>query len=155
MALVGDCSPLFRALLKMAKEHDFSLNWGTKGFSMGTVVDGKRIVFLYGYPPDSMVKDHCSLYTEFGMLNRKVQGGADLAAKTKASLAATGLWQPAGNELKAILSKPFDGVQIAELEEQMLKLTEEIRQQGLLSVAPKGTTEADLWTTSKASSRTT
>lgn len=39
---------------------------------MGAIIDGNRVVFLYGgFPPDSMVKDYWSIYTEFRMLNRR------------------------------------------------------------------------------------
>jgi hypothetical protein len=133
LSLAGGCSPLFQALFKMAREHGFSIHWGTKGFSMGIVVDGNRVVFLYGYPPDSMVKDYCSIYTEFRMLNEKVQGAAELAAETRAALTATGLWQRGGNELKVVMSKPLTDTQIAEVETLMLRLAGEIQRRGLIS----------------------
>ena len=34
---------------------------------MGTIIDGNRVVFLYGCSPDSMVEDRCSVYTEWGL----------------------------------------------------------------------------------------
>ena len=60
---------------------------------MGTIIDGNRVVFLYGCPPDSMVEDRCSVYAEFRMLSEKGEGAARLTTETKTSLAATVLRQ--------------------------------------------------------------
>jgi hypothetical protein len=100
--------PVFQALLQLAHDKGLATQWGTKGFSLNVNVDGTHVPFCYGYPPKSVWKQ--SVYTALigagGMLF-KISSPEEARQLLYSDAQATGLFQPAGKELKCLIDQPF------------------------------------------------
>ena len=85
-----------------------SINWGTKGFSMGVDVDGARVVICYAYPPAAVFKQ--TLYTALrdrAGIERKTSAPAEAIDRLRNAAEATRLFAPAGRELKCLINRAF------------------------------------------------
>lgn len=105
--------PVFVRLLALAREHSYPIHWGTKGFSMNVDLNGTHVAFCYGYPPDCVFSQ--SVYTALvghGGLLSKVDVADDVVGGLYASAQATGLFQPAGRELKCLIDRSFSDDEI-------------------------------------------
>ena len=56
-----DGRAVFSKIIDMAERRAMSINWRTKGFSLGVVTDEGRVNICYVYPPGCMYKQ--SIYT--------------------------------------------------------------------------------------------
>jgi hypothetical protein len=96
--------PVFEKLLGFAKTNAFPIHWGTKGFSLNIDLDGTHVAFCFGYPPHCVFRQ--SVYTALvgrGGLLSKVNVSEDVAQGLLSAAQETGLFQPAGRELKCIV----------------------------------------------------
>jgi hypothetical protein len=99
-------------LLKFAAEKSFPIHWGTKGFSMNVDKNGVYVAICYGYPPKAVFKQ--SVYTALlgrGGFLSKVEVSESEIEKLWREAQATGLFQPAGRELKALINREFNNTE--------------------------------------------
>ncbi len=98
--------PVFERLLEFAEANAFPIHWGTKGFSLNVDLDGTHAAFCFGYPPHCVFRQ--SVYTALvgrGGLLSKVDVSEDVAQGLLSAAQETGLFQPAGRELKCIIDR--------------------------------------------------
>ena len=108
--------PVFAELLKFAKINNLPIHWGTKGFSLNVDFDGVHVAVCFGYPPHSVFKQ--SIYTSLlgrGGLLSKINADENVPQMILSEASKTGLFQPAGNELKCIINRPFSTEEIESL----------------------------------------
>ena len=99
---------VFSRILELARSRSMSINWGTKGFSMGVDVEGARVVICYAYPPAAVFKQ--TLYTALrdrAGIERKTSAPAEAIDRLRNAAAATRLFAPAGRELKCLINRAF------------------------------------------------
>ncbi len=123
---------LFERLLAWAKSNSLPIHWGTKGFSLNVNLYGTHVAFCFGYPSKSVYQQ--SIYSALG-------GRGGLLSKvdiTDQELQAlyveaqnSGLFQPAGKELKCLINRKFSEKQIEWLFSWLTKVTQEIEKHGL------------------------
>ncbi len=99
---------VFSRILKWARSGSMSINWGTKGFSVGVDVDEARVVVCYAYPPAAMYKQ--TLYTalrDSAGIKQKTRTPAEAIKRLRNAAEATRLFAPAGSELKCLVDRAF------------------------------------------------
>jgi hypothetical protein len=107
---------VFGRILKFAKEKSFPIHWGTKGFSMNADKNGTHVAICYGYPPNAVFKQ--SIYTALvgrGGFLSKLQIDESEMKQLWNEAQGTGLFQPAGRELKALINKKYNDREIQTL----------------------------------------
>jgi hypothetical protein len=105
--------PIFTRFIELAKSNSYPIHWGTKGFSLNVDQDGRHIAFCYGYPPHSGYKQ--SLYTALvgrGGLIRKIEIPDNVLEDLYKSARDSGLFRPAGKELKCVIDRDFSNDEI-------------------------------------------
>ena len=122
---------VFSRIFDLARRKSMSISWGTKGFSVGVDVDGTRVVVCYGYPPTSVFKQ--TLYTALrdraGI--QKTGAPAEAVARLRNSVEATGLFTPAGRDLKCIIDRAFTDDEVDKLVAWCESVEQAIAQHGL------------------------
>ena len=99
---------VFSRILDLARRKSMSISWGTKGFSVGVNVNGTRVVICYVFPPGSVFKQ--SLYTALrdrAGLQNKTGAPAEVIDQLRNSAEETGLFMPAGRDLKCLIDRSF------------------------------------------------
>ena len=99
---------VFSRILELAQSRSMSINWGAKGFSMAVDIDGARVVVCYAYPPAAVFKQ--TLYTALrdrAGIERKTKTPAEAIDRLQNAAEATGLFVPAGRELKCLIDRAF------------------------------------------------
>ena len=99
---------VFSKIIDMAERRAMSINWGTKGFTLGVVTDKGRVSICECYPPDPGPQ---SLYTilrhKVVGIKKKMDAPVEFIDRLCESAAATGLFVSAGNELKCVIEQEF------------------------------------------------
>ncbi len=124
--------PVLGRILDFADSHSYPIHWGTRGFSLNVDIDGTHVVVCFGYPPDSVYKQ--SVYTVMagrGNLLSKVEPPEDVVQSLFSEALATGLFQPAGRELKCLINRGFSEDEMTSLTDWCEKVAEVIRRYGL------------------------
>lgn len=107
---------VFSRLLEFALSNALPIHWGTKGFSMNVDKNGVHVALCYGYPPASVYKQ--SIYTALigrgGFLSKLNVMEADIG-QLWLEAQASGLFQSAGRELKALVNRKFTEKEIQTL----------------------------------------
>lgn len=119
-------------LLEWAKSNAFPVHWGTKGFSLNVNLQGTHVAFCFGYPPNSVFQQ--SLYTALvgrGGLMSKIDISEEEIQVLAGEAQNSGLFQPAGRELKSLITREFTPQEMDWLVSWLLKLTETIQKHGL------------------------
>jgi len=88
---------VYARILDLADRQSMTVRWGPKGFTIGSGVDGTRVIVCYAYSPRSSYKQtlYTALFDKRGF--RKIQApeaGEQLHAKAN----RTGLFTPAGRD---------------------------------------------------------
>jgi hypothetical protein len=123
---------IFGKLLTWAKSHSFPIHWGTKGLSLNVDLSGTHVAFCFGYPPQSVFQQSIysalvgrgGLKSKTGISEQDIQG---LMAEAQDS----GLFLPAGRELKWPINRKFSENEFEFLISWLTKLTQEIKKNGL------------------------
>ena len=85
-----------------------SIHWGTKGFSVGVDIDVGRVVVCYVYPPKSVYKQSfCAALRDNAGIQKKTDAPAEAVDELSKSAEATGLFTPAGRDLKCLVDRKF------------------------------------------------
>jgi hypothetical protein len=95
-------------------------------------LDGTHVAVCYGYPPHAVYKQ--SVYTALvgqGGLLSKTSAPQDLAQAVRTDALATGLFQPAGRELKCVIDRPLSESEIDALLDWIQKVATAIKEYGL------------------------
>ena len=99
---------VFASILDLARRESMPIHWGSKRFSVGVAVHGTRVVVCYANPPNSHYKQ--SLYTALrdrAGIQRKLGASDEVIDRLWQSAEATGLFTPAGRELKCVIDRQF------------------------------------------------
>jgi hypothetical protein len=123
---------IFSRILGLAKDKSMPIHWGTKGFSLNLEIDGSHVAICFGYPIESVYKQ--SIYTA-------LRGRGGMALKTAVpeevvkalwdAAESTGLFKPAGRELKCLINRKFSESEITSLLAWVEKIARTIREHGL------------------------
>lgn len=108
--------PVFRKLLEFAGAQAMPIHWGVKGFSLNVDMDGTDVSVFFCYPPDSVFKQ--SIYTTLmghGGMSTKTQVPDDEVRKLRSKAEATGLFQPAGNEVRCLIDRAFTDADVGKI----------------------------------------
>ena len=108
---------VFSRVLTWARGSSMSINWGTKGFSVGVDVDeATRVVVCYAYPPAAVYKQ--TLYTalhDHAGIKRKTKTPPEAINRLRNAAEATRLFAPAGRELKCLIDHAFTDDEVGTL----------------------------------------
>ncbi len=99
---------IFSRLLDWARGKSLSIHWGSRGFSFGVNIDENRVVVGYVYPPGSVFKQ--TFYTALrgrGGIDKKTAVPAEEIDSLQKKAEATGLFVPAGRDLKCRVDRPL------------------------------------------------
>ena len=99
---------VFASILDLARRESMPIHWGSKGFSVGVAMDGTRVVVCYCFPPTSVYKQ--SLYTALrdrAGIQRKAGAPDEVIDRLWQAAKVTGLFIPAGRELKCVIDRKF------------------------------------------------
>lgn len=121
--------PFFEAVLGLSESYNLPIHWGSKGFSLNVDIKGKHVALCYGYPPESVFKQ--SLYTAFADIKRKIEGGTDLVMSFRDKFRRTGIFIPAGSEVKLVIQQILTEKQIAEITKLLVDLASSVKELGL------------------------
>ena len=98
---------VFKKILEFAQAHALPIIWGIKGFSLNVALDGTHVAIFFCYPPDAVYKQ--SIYTTLmrGGMSTKTQVPDAEMGRLRSAAEGTGLFQPAGRELKCLIDRAF------------------------------------------------
>lgn len=123
---------VFTRLLGFARDKQMPIHWGTKGFSLNVDLDGNHVAVCYGYPPESVYKQ--SVYTALrgrgGMLS-KTAVPTEVIDSLWREAESTGLFMPAGRDLKCLINRRLSESQISSLLAWFEAVAEAARRHGL------------------------
>lgn len=108
-----------RAVFERVLEHAASqipampIRWGTSGFSVNVDLGGTQVAILFCYPSTSSNKQ--SIYTNRAGINTRTQVPEDEITALWSKAQATGLFRPAGRELKCSVDHAFTDKEIGEI----------------------------------------
>lgn len=98
----------FEKMLGFAHAQAMPVHWGTKGFSLNVDLNETHVAIFYCYPPASVYRQ--SIYTAVmgagGMSSKTAVPDEEIQNLLKQG-EATGLFQPAGHELKCLINRSF------------------------------------------------
>jgi hypothetical protein len=120
----------FIRLLNFASENNMPLHWGSTGFSLNMDLGGNHVNILYGY--SNISSDGQSVYTAAAEIRRKVNNSEAIIDKYFKRLNNTGLFIPAGNEIKWIIDKPVGEEVIKSILDATLSAKGEVEDAGAL-----------------------
>jgi hypothetical protein len=105
---------VFEKILTFAQARRMPIHWGTKGFSLNVDIAGTHVAVLFCYPPASVYRQ--SIYTGLtwqGGVSMKTAVPENEVRELRSKAEATGLFRPAGHELKCSIDRAFSEVEIA------------------------------------------
>lgn len=105
--------PFFDQLSQFAKSNGLFFRWGSKGFSLNLPISDGFVGLLFGYPPDSVFKQ--SIYTGFEEIRKKVNNSDLIISHFRNELEKSGNFISAKSNLKWIIEKPIDKIDIDNL----------------------------------------
>ncbi|MGD0229678.1 MAG: hypothetical protein ABSC19_04870 [Syntrophorhabdales bacterium] len=122
---------VFSGILALAKDRSMPIHWGTKGFSLNVNLGGNHVAVCYGYPKDSVYKQ--SVYTAMagpGSITNKTAAPEEVVKVLRAKAQSTGLFSPAGRELKCPINRSFTESEVSALLAWIEAVEEAIRKYG-------------------------
>ena len=106
---------VFSRILDLARRKSMSISWGTKGFSVGVDVDGTQVVICKVYPLGSVFTQtiYTALHDRAGI--QKTGAPAEAVRRLRNSAETTGLFTPAGRDLKCAIDRAFTDDEVDKL----------------------------------------
>jgi hypothetical protein len=89
------------------------IRWGTSGFSLNVDLDGTLVAICFCFPLTSVFKQ--SIYTNRAGINTRTQVPEDEITRLWSKADATGLFRPAGRELKCLIERAFTEKEIGDI----------------------------------------
>lgn len=126
--LDGYAIPVFEAIFAAAESRKLPIHWGAIGFSLNIDLDGNHVALVMGYPRSSAYNQ--TIYTYVPSVLTKVKDGQQLANSFKESLAKTGLFKSAGNEMKYVIEQEPTEAQLEALLKAIKDFAEQIQMKG-------------------------
>ena len=108
------------------------IHWGTKGLSLNVDLEGNHVAVCFGYPPDSVYKQ--SIYTALmgrGGITSKTAVPEDVVKSLWTEAESTGLFRPAGRELKCLIDHKLSEQELTALLSWCEKGAASINEHGL------------------------
>ena len=108
--------PVFEPILALAEAESLPIHWGSKGFSLNVDFDGTDVAVCFGYPPGAVYGQ--TVYTAArgpGSAFQKLGVSEQFASATLSAAEETGLFEPAGRELKCSIDQQFSEEEISAL----------------------------------------
>ncbi|MFH1464035.1 MAG: endonuclease NucS domain-containing protein [Pseudomonadota bacterium] len=104
-------------LLTWADERGLPIHWGVKGFSVNADLRGSHVVVFFAYPPGSVFKQsiYTALTAQRGGLGAKTRVPEEIISQLRERARATGLFQPAGREVKCLIDRAFTDEEVERL----------------------------------------
>ncbi|MEN6485646.1 MAG: hypothetical protein ABFD98_12255 [Syntrophobacteraceae bacterium] len=131
-SLDGNGREVFSRILSLARNKSMPVHWGTKGFSLNVGVEGNDVAICFGYPKESVFKQ--SVYTALagrGSMTSKAAVPEEVIVALRARAQETGLFIPAGRELKCPINRAFTASEISSLLAWIDALADAVRKYGL------------------------
>lgn len=123
---------VFARILKLAKSRAMPIHWGTKGFSLNVDVDGTHVAVCFVYPPDSVYKQTLrTTLRDRGGVEKKSAVPEDEIRRLWKQAEATGLFVPAGRDLKCHITRPLTEPEIDSLVQWCESVEKAVKQHGL------------------------
>ncbi len=123
---------VFKRLLDLADSKNMPIHWGTKGFSLNVDVEGEHVALCFGYPPQSVYRQ--SIYTAIrgrGGMASKTAVPEDVLVSLLSKAQATGLFTPAGRELKCTIDRKLTEEEILAILHWCQEVSDDVIQHGL------------------------
>jgi len=116
------------AILRMAEEEGFPVNWGTAGYSMRVEVAGRQATLCLGSPQTATVEQALGLY--FSEAARKVRAVTEIQARYGSRFRETGLFEEMGGlgNLKWVIDKPVSDETLSQVIGLLRDLGREVRE---------------------------
>lgn len=126
--------PVFERLLPFAEERGFPIHWGTKGLSVNVDLAGTHVALCFGYPPNAVYRQsvYTALYGRGGLLS-KVDVDEEIANRFSLEAQSTGLFTPAGRELKWAVDRAFTSEEIESVLHWLDRVAKTVTDHGLQS----------------------
>ncbi len=123
---------VFTRILELARNKSMPIHWGTKGFSLNVDIKGTHVAICFAYPPDSVYKQtlRTSSY-DVGGVERKAAVPENVIKVLLEQAEATGLFVPAGKELKCNITRKLSEGEIESLVTWCESVEKAIRKYGL------------------------
>ncbi len=123
---------VFSRILQLAKARIMPIHWGTKGFSLNVDVDGTHVAVCFVYPPDSVYKQtlRTTLRDRGGVEKKSAVPEEKIQALWKQA-EATGLFVPAGRDLKCHITRPLTDKEIDDLVQWCESVEKTVKECGL------------------------
>ena len=114
-ALDSNGRAVFERVFEWAQKQapEMPVHWVTSGFSLNVDLSGTHVAVLFGYPPSSVFKQ--SIYTNRSGVAARTQVPDAEIARTWGNAQATGLFRPAGRELKCAIDRAFTDKELGEI----------------------------------------
>jgi hypothetical protein len=115
-ALDQNGKAVFEKVLEFADAREMPIHWGTQGFSLNVDLEGNHVAVYFCYPPASVYKQ--SIYTTLmrqGGVSTKTQVPDDEIRRLWSKAEATGLFLPAGHELRCSIDRAFTDAEIGKV----------------------------------------
>lgn len=123
---------VFSQILGFAKDKSMPIHWGTKGFSLNVDLEGNHVAICFGYPVESVYRQ--SIYTALfgrGGMKSKTAVPEEVANELWSKAESTGLFSPAGRELKCPINRKFSEADMSSLLAWIEAVAQAIRAYGL------------------------
>lgn len=123
---------VFARILELAKSKAMPIHWGTKGFSLNVDVDGTHVAVCFVYPPESVYKQtlRTTLRDRGGVEKKSAVPEDEIEALWKLA-EGTGLFVPAGRDLKCQINRTLTEPEIESLVQWCEAVEKAVRQHGL------------------------
>ncbi len=124
--------PVFERILSFATEEQLPLHWGTKGFSVNVDLAGTHVAICFGYPPNAVFRQsiYTALYGRGGLLS-KIKVEEETLTTLFSEARATGLFKPAGRELKWVIDRSITSEEIEAVLRWLKRVVSTVTEHGL------------------------
>ena len=114
-------------MLALGRPDDMFISWGSKGFSLNVLTNGKRVGICWGYPPSVYNQ---GLYTGFSVIREKTKVPPDVLSALRADALATGLFASVGqgDDLRCATDNYLDEPQLTSVVEWLVSVATTIKE---------------------------
>jgi len=121
---------VFTRILELAKDRAMPIHWGTKGFSLNVNVEGTHVAVCFVYPPDSVYKQTIRTTLRGGVEKKSAVPKKQIQTLWEQA-EATGLFVPAGRELKCEITRALSESEMNSLVQWFESVEKTVKKYGL------------------------